>query len=384
MDGKSSFKLSFWERESYFENVDLLIIGGGIVGLNAARAVRELKPSWKILVVDRGDFLPYGASTRNAGFACFGSMTELLDDLKVNSRSEVFGLVQRRWEGLKRLRAILKDEQIGYEELGGYEVFSHSESAIYNSCMSTADDFNKELEKITGKSNVYSEVNGRIDHFGFHQIGGMILNRCEGQLNTGAMMKALLLLVREKQIEVLNGIEVKGWVVHGDKVQVETGNGFSIPAQRVLITTNAFARQLLPELQVEPGRAQVLVTKPVNGLKMKGAFHYDRGYYYFRNVGDRILFGGGRNLNFDGERTYEFGLTDQIQQQLERLLKEMILPNDQFEVEQRWSGIMGLGPKKTTIIRKTEERIYCAVRMGGMGVAIGSLVGEEAAALLCS
>jgi hypothetical protein len=30
----------------------------------------------------------------------------------------------------------------------------------------------------------------------------------------------------------------------------------------------------------------------------------DQGYYYFRNIGDRIL--GGRNLDFDVENTTEF------------------------------------------------------------------------------
>ena len=33
-------------------------------------------------------------------------------------------------------------------------------------------------------------------------------------------------------------------------------------------------------------------------------------------------------------------------------------------------------------IKKVEENIFCAVRMGGMGVAIGSLVGEDAAEMV--
>jgi hypothetical protein len=60
----------------------------------------------------------------------------------------------------------------------------------------------------------------------------------------------------------------------------------------------------------------------------------------------------------------------------------MILPGQKFSVEQRWSGIMGLGPKKSTIIKNISTNVVCAVRMGGMGVAIGTLVGEEAAALV--
>jgi hypothetical protein len=94
------------------------------------------------------------------------------------------------------------------------------------------------------------------------------------------------------------------------------------------------------------------------------------------------LLGGGRNLDFKGEETAEFGLTDQIQQRLERLLRERIIPGKDFAVEQRWSGIMGMGPLKTTIIQPVSSNVFCAVRMGGMGVAIGSLVGEDAARLV--
>jgi glycine/D-amino acid oxidase-like deaminating enzyme len=112
--------------------------------------------------------------------------------------------------------------------------------------------------------------------------------------------------------------------------------------------------------------------------------HYDKGYFYFRNVGNRLLFGGGRNLDFATEKTTTFGLTSLVQNKLEELLRDVILPGKQPKIEQRWSGIMGLGPTKTTIVKKITNGLYCAVRMGGMGVAIGTLVGEEAADLVCA
>jgi hypothetical protein len=75
-------------------------------------------------------------------------------------------------------------------------------------------------------------------------------------------------------------------------------------------------------------------------LDIKGTFHLDRGYYYFRNIGNRILLGGGRNLNFDEENTTEFAQTEIVQNKLE-LLKEVILPNQDFKVAQpmeRYNG----------------------------------------------
>ena len=43
---------------------------------------------------------------------------------------------------------------------------------------------------------------------------------------------------------------------------------------------------------------------------------------------------------------------------------------------------MGMGTTKTAILERIDPRTVCAVRMGGMGVAIGGLIGEEAAELI--
>jgi glycine/D-amino acid oxidase-like deaminating enzyme len=108
----------------------------------------------------------------------------------------------------------------------------------------------------------------------------------------------------------------------------------------------------------------------------------DKGYYYFRNINNRILFGGGRNLDFEGETTTDLSQTEKIQNKLEELLKEVILPNHEFKIAHRWSGIMGIGSSKNPIVSQLSENVYCGVRLGGMGVAIGSLIGKELAELL--
>ena len=164
------------------------------------------------------------------------------------------------------------------------------------------------------------------------------------------------------------------------KVVVKT-NQNEFTTNKLFIATNGFASQLLKE-NVQPARAQVLITKPIKNLHIKGTFHLDKGYYYFRNIDDRILFGGGRNLDFKGEETSEFGQTEIIQNKLEEILKTTILPNTGFEIDHRWSGIMGVGNQKKAIVKQLSNNVYCGVRLGGMGVAIGSLVGKELADLL--
>ncbi|HEY0092182.1 MAG TPA: FAD-dependent oxidoreductase, partial [Flavobacterium sp.] len=84
--------LSFWELKNWFSDVDYTIVGSGIVGLHAALRLRERFPASKILLLEKGT-LPQGASTKNAGFACFGSLSEIIEDLKFHSEEEVCTLI---------------------------------------------------------------------------------------------------------------------------------------------------------------------------------------------------------------------------------------------------------------------------------------------------
>ena len=217
--------------------------------------------------------------------------------------------------------------------------------------------------------------------FKFRNIeNSYIFNQFEGQIDTGKMMSSLTQLVFKKGIKILNNITVDNFSEDFNAVKIKT-NQFEFSTSKLLIATNGFASQLLDE-NIKPARAQVLITKPIKNLHIKGAFHLDKGYYYFRNIDDRILLGGGRHLDFMGEETMEFNQTDLIQNKLEALLKNTILPETSFEIDHRWSGIMGLGNRKNPVIKQVSNHVFCGVRLGGMGVAIGSLVGKELASLI--
>ncbi|HWR94599.1 MAG TPA: FAD-dependent oxidoreductase [Flavobacterium sp.] len=368
--------LSYWEMQNWFSNVDFTIVGSGIVGLHAALRLREKFPESKILILEKG-MLPEGASTKNAGFACFGSLSEIIDDLKMHSEDEVIQLVQKRWDGLKLLREKLGDTALNYKPYGGYDLFLNENESNYQECLQKMSYVNELLKPIF-KSDVFQK---EIDRFGFGKnCEYLIFNPFEAQIDTGNMMLALLKMAISKNILILNQIEVTSFNDNGSSVEIQLNN-FNFTSKKVLFATNGFAGKLT-ENQVKPARAQVLITKPISNLDIKGNFHIDKGYYYFRNIDNRILFGGGRNLDFETETTTEFGQTNIIQNKLELLLKEVILPNYDFEIERRWSGIMGIGASKNPIVSQLSENAYCGVRLGGMGIAIGSLVGNELADLI--
>jgi glycine/D-amino acid oxidase-like deaminating enzyme len=365
---------SFWENSTYFNNIDLIIVGSGIVGLSAAISYIEKNKKAKVVVLERG-VLPHGASTKNAGFACFGSVSELMADLDTNTEDKVWATLEMRIKGLEILRNRLGDKQIDYKELGGYELFDKQND--FDKCANSIDYFNKKLNSLTGIKNTYTIENQKIKSFQFKQIKGLILNKKEGQLDTGKMMNNLLKLAISKGVFILNNVDVLRINDISTSVELETSLG-DLYCKKVIVATNGFASQLLKLNDVKPARAQVLITKPILNLKIKGTFHLDAGYYYFRNIGNRVLLGGGRNLDYEKETTTKFELNRKIHDRLELMLKKIILPETKFEVEHRWCGIMGVGSEKSPIVKKISDNVVCAVRMGGMGVAIGSLVGKMA------
>ena len=109
-------------------------------------------------------------------------------------------------------------------------------------------------------------------------------------------MAALLRKAQGLGIKILNSVEATSYSEQQSGVVIQTSQG-ALKANYVLFATNGFSRQLFQE-NVQPARAQVLITKPLKKLHIKGTFHLDEGYYYFRNINHRILLGGGRNLDF--------------------------------------------------------------------------------------
>jgi glycine/D-amino acid oxidase-like deaminating enzyme len=372
--------ISFWEHKNFI-HYNYIIIGAGITGLSTACAIKEKNPKATVLVLERG-LLPTGASTKNAGFACIGSFTEKQSDLELMGQDAFLQLIENRWAGLCMLRKRLGDDNIDYQNNGGFELLRKRDVADREKMA----EMNLLLRPIF-QHDVFYEKPALASALGFNKemVSSVIVNPFEGQIDTGRMMQTLISYAGILQIKVLTGAQVEKVTELPNKVEVSvqsTFNRMTFTADKVAYCTNAFTKQFFPELDIEPGRGQVICTSPIDNLPFKGVFSFDEGYYYFRNFNNRIILGGGRNQDFEKENTTEFAFNETILKQLEFYLAEMIIPNQPFTIEHQWTGIMAFGKTKLPIVQQITDRQIIGARLNGMGIALGSKIADELSILL--
>jgi glycine/D-amino acid oxidase-like deaminating enzyme len=382
--------ISVWEQSTYFAPKDVVIIGCGFVGLWTAYEMIHKNPKLNITIVDRG-VIPSGASTRNAGFCCFGSVSELMYDVKLMGEANMLETVKMRYDGLQRIQKVFEHSVIDYHQYGGYELFEKNGKYDISKLDQDIAYLNKILAPAlnTPKKNgkylpIYTNESNQIKKLGFQKINALAYSPFEGQINSAKLVLALQKEVQAKGVQILFNTEVKKFKSHKKGVTIETNLEATIQTKQLLICTNGFAKQLVPELDVVPARGQVFVTEPIANLKFKGTFHFDEGFYYFRNLGNKLLLGGARNKDFKNEKTTSLGTSKIIQKTLEDFMMKRILPKGakKPKIELRWSGTMGMGDIKKPIIQKIQPNVYCAVRMSGMGVAIAPIVAQKAVKLM--
>ena len=386
-----SFRTSHWEQTTFLKPPDVAIVGAGLTGLQAALALKGANPKCDVLVIERAP-IPRGASTRNAGFACFGGPTELLADMDAYGAESTLATVQERFAGIRALAENYAHRRIGWKKNGGYEVID--ETPIATMVRERLPELNALLAEVTGLRETWTYCKHP-----FSDVKNCLRNGFEAQLHPGKLVSLLLKDCHRAGVRFLFGCEVDevGAVAGEAKwnpqpsqgaVKVEGAGWGSIVAKQVLVTVNAFARQLLPEdfpETIRPVRNQILLSKPLPNFRLRGCYHYHEGYVYFRNVGeDRLLIGGARHLAGAASETDAFGPNGvpeaYLLEKLNRWLPDQRWREEDFPV--RWSGIIAQGDGKSPVLRYTSDGVLVAGRLAGMGVALSAALARRAARMI--
>ena len=369
--------LSFWEQLSHGKSWDLLIVGGGFAGLNMAIQAKRHSPGLEVGVLEAAT-LSLGASTKNAGFCCFGSPSELIRDIRDLGEETAFSTLSQRWKGIERIGSDFDPSRISYEASGGHELFI--DPSLHEDVHRNIEWLNKPIKELIGFSPFEELSDQEISQMGFQNIDGGFRIRGEAMVDPCLLHRSLLEDARGLGVEIYFGARVEEHREKEEEVELWLqDHPIPFKTAKTVIASNGYAEQLLAGAGIDPGRGQVLITRPIKEIPFQGTFHLDQGNFYFRNVGDRVLLGGGREIAAEEEHTFETGLTDRIQNELERLLSDHLLPGQHFEIEQRWSGIMGFTEDRFPRMRAVGTRSYLMAGFSGMGVALSFATGRSMA-----
>jgi len=190
------------------------------------------------------------------------------------------------------------------------------------------------------------------------------------------------------------GAEIRTWTAvdrllrEGDRVVGVVVRGEPVPAAEVVLATNAYTPELLPELPagaIVPARGQILVTQPVAPiLPHPFGTNFDKEYGR-QTPGGQILCGGYRRLDEgEGLGTCEERVTAPVLSGIARCLSGLFPALRGVNVVRAWAGIMGFTADGLPLIGRYAPAPGLTVAAGfnGGGFSWGAAVGGVVADLL--
>lgn len=423
-------ELSFWEKDAFAGLWDFVVVGAGVTGLHAAIELKRLKPSLRILLLESR---PVGAvaSTRNAGFLCLGSPSELAMDRHALGDQALTELISAKWSGIERTLQLFGGKALSFKRVQGHELFVKDDATAFlrsglerELVLEALPELNRLVAEAVrlprpGKSLRRRRSSKHADrttlpapYFGAVQAltegpwgplaHSLIPLAWEGQVQPFVVREALIRYALNLGIRYQVGATVQAvpalplLAAEGPLPSYELDCSFgdkslTIKLKNIVCATNALTQLLLPRPSaseakagdtVSPKRGQMWYTAPLKGSvirHLQGNFHGDRGYLYFRQAGDRFLLGGGRNVDFETESTDAWAENPLITQYLKSYATQVLgLPED-LPWEGRWSGTMGFTTSGIPVVQSPGRGVWVVAGMNGMGMALGPEMGRMVA-----
>ncbi|RUO75842.1 FAD-binding oxidoreductase [Idiomarina seosinensis] len=379
---------SYWEKHtkvrwpdtaSMPKHSDVLIIGAGYTGLNAAKTLAESYQQ-QVTVID-ANRIAWGCSSRNAGFV-----------MKSTGR---LGLSQ--WAdrlGDKTAKAIADEHQTALElvkqwisqspdqcdvQRGGYIKLAHRAKAIepLRQQYQTLKQFNQPVSWLSGEQ-LSEQLNNR------HALAGLKFDDCVSvnPLKLAAVTAQQTAKAGVDLVENCSALSVKrladGW-------QVETTEG-AVSCSKLLICTNAYtANKLVPALTGRslPALSSIITTPPLTqqqladtGLTPAQSYMDTRILkYYFRLLPDNRLLMGGRGA-IRGKQAHHPSYAKQLLKALKQSFPGLATID---HWQHFWSGWVSVSLDDYPRVGAIGDNLYAAMGYCGAGVSFSSLAGKRLA-----
>ncbi|MEO5617711.1 MAG: FAD-dependent oxidoreductase [Candidatus Eisenbacteria bacterium] len=346
-------------------DADVLIVGGGITGVTLAYTLVE--QGAVVALVDSGP-IAGSASGRNAGFLMVASADAYKDQIEFWGRATARAVLETARRSHQRIRGLI--ETIGIEcdyatrgSLRLAESDTEAEDQRASIALLKADGF--EMTEVAPADVAAPGIAaGTVAAF---------LTPEDGELHPVRFLYGVARAAegRGARLYAHSGLRTASWHAGLWTAQTERGTA---QARTLVLCTNAFTPQLCPALVplIAPRRGQMMSTAPIERTVAAHPTYAQHGYQYWRQLPDgRLLIGGWRDLDFDGETGYSDDTTPTIQAGIEAGLAALV--PEGVAIEHRWAGTMGFARDGRPLVGWLDAGHHLAICAGytghGMGLA---------------
>jgi gamma-glutamylputrescine oxidase len=332
------------------DKTDVLVIGGGIAGTSLMHHLAKRRIG-AVLVEAR--HLAFGASGRNAGFLLAGVADCYVEAVRIFGRSKAREVWHITDENHDRMIEAVAGTDVGHRRVG---------SATFAS----GDEERARLEE---SAQLLHD-----DGFEARWDGTTLFNPRDGEVDPAAVVGALAGRLRAGAIR--EGVEVTEIVPAGGEVSVRAGESECL-AGIVVLATNGYTSRLVPQVKIQPTRAQMLASAPLSKVVCDLPTYSHFGYRYWRQlVSGELLIGGWRDTSLETERTFDDQPTPEIQEHLDRKLAEM---DGKVEVTNRWAGTMGFTESGLPLVGPVDgmRNVYTCAGFNGHGMGFAFMSAKQ-------
>jgi glycine/D-amino acid oxidase-like deaminating enzyme len=357
-------------------DTEVAVIGGGVTGITLAFTLAEQGTA--VAVVEAGP-IAGEATGRNAGFLTIAPAEPYSESIALWGRAGARAVMEIRRRAHRRVRELIEALHIDcdYRSNGSLRLARTADEA---------DDLRAAavLLKQDGFPMVEVPVAEMVPATVASIFPAAFFTPEDGEIHPVRFVHAVARAASDRgaRIHADSPVEHASW--SGGQWRVVTASG-SVRARTLVIAANAYAPRLCPALTavLRPRRGQMLATAPIAEDLYPRPTLAHWGYQYWRQTPDRrLVIGGWRDLDLDGEVGYEARPTEPIQNALDRAVEELI-PGGAV-IERRWAGIMGFARDGRPLAGWLDAAHHLAICAGytGHGMSMAPACALDLAELL--
>lgn len=346
-------------------DVEVAVVGGGVTGVTLAHTLAERGAS--VAVLDAGR-IAGSASGRNAGFLLAAPAEPYRELIALWGREGARAFLHTGRRTHQRVRELV--QQLGidcdYRTSGSLRLARTEEEA--EDQRASLGDLHADGFKMLETRVAGAVPSGAEDHF-----RAAFVTAEDGEFDPVRFLHGVAAGAIARGARMYENSPVVGARWNAGLWETRTAHG-QVRSRIVVLATNAFTSRLVPSLAplIAPRRGQMLATAPLDREVATRPTYAHWGYQYWRQLPDRrLLIGGWRDLDPDGDPGFDDTPSDPIQNAIENGLKALV--PEGAVIEHRWAGTMGFARDGRPLVGWLDPEHHVAICAGytghGMGMA---------------